>query len=50
MEWSLFFAANEQPASELWNYCKDETFPKLCREILYREAKEILANMEVDDE
>lgn len=24
--------------------------PKLCREILYREAKEILTNMEVDDE
>ena len=29
-------------------FCKAETFPKLCREILYREAKEILANMEVD--
>ena len=31
-------------------FCKAETFPKLCREILYREAKEILANMEVDGE
>ena len=31
-------------------FCKDETFPKLCREILYREAKEILTNMEVDSE
>ena len=31
-------------------FCKAETFPKLCREILYREAKEILTNMEVDDE
>ena len=31
-------------------FCKAETFPKLCREILYREAKEILMNMEVDDE
>ena len=29
-------------------FCKAETFPKLCREILYREAKEILTNMEVD--
>ena len=29
-------------------FCKAETFPKLCREILYREAKEILANMEID--
>ena len=28
--------------------CRAETFPKLCREILYREAKEILTNMEVD--
>ena len=28
-------------------FCKAETFPKLCREILYREAKEIFANMEV---
>ena len=31
-------------------FCRAETFPKLCREILYREAKEILANMEVDGE
>ena len=31
-------------------FCRAETFPKLCREILYREAKEILANMEVDSE
>ena len=31
-------------------FCKAETFPKLCREILYREAKEILTNMEVDVE
>ena len=31
-------------------FCKAETFPKLCREILYREAKEIFANMEVDSE
>ena len=23
-------------------FCRSETFPKLCREILYREAKEIL--------
>ena len=30
-------------------FCHAETFPKLCREILYREAKEILTNMEVDD-
>lgn len=29
-------------------FCRAETFPKLCREILYREAKEILMNMEVD--
>ena len=29
-------------------FCRFETFPKLCREILYREAKEILTNMEVD--
>ena len=29
-------------------FCKAETFPKLCREILYREAKEILTNMEID--
>ena len=50
MEWSLFFAASEQLAGELWNYCKDETFPRLCLEILYREAKEILTNMEVDGE
>ena len=28
-------------------FCRAETFPKLCREILYREAKEILMNMEV---
>ena len=31
-------------------FCRAETFPKLCWEILYREAKEILANMEVDGE
>ena len=31
-------------------FCRSETFPKLCREILYREAKEILTNMEVDGE
>ena len=30
-------------------FCRAETFPRLCREILYREAKEILTNMEVDD-
>ena len=30
-------------------FCKDETFPKLCREILNREAKEILTNMEVEN-
>ena len=29
-------------------FCKAETFPKLCREILYREAKEILTNMDTD--
>ena len=29
-------------------FCRAETFPKLCREILYREAKEILTNMEAD--
>ena len=29
-------------------FCRAETFPKLCREILYREAKEILTNMDVD--
>lgn len=29
-------------------FCRAETFPKLCREILYREAKEIFTNMEVD--
>ena len=29
-------------------FCRSETFPKLCREILYREAKEILTNIEVD--
>ena len=50
MEWSLFFAANEQQEVELLNCCKDETFPKLFREIIYREAKEILTNMEVDGE
>lgn len=31
-------------------FCKAETFPKLAKEILYREAKEILTNMEVDGE
>ena len=30
-------------------FCRAETFPKLCREILYREAKEILTNMEVEE-
>ena len=30
-------------------FCKADTFPKLCREILYREAKEILTIMEADD-
>ena len=29
-------------------FCRAETFPKLCREILYREAKEILTNIEID--
>ena len=29
-------------------FCRAETFPNLCREILYREAKEILTNIEVD--
>ena len=29
-------------------FCRAETFPKLCREILYREAKEIFTNMEFD--
>ena len=29
-------------------FCRAETFPKICREILYREAKEILTNMDVD--
>ena len=29
-------------------FCRAETFSKLCREILYREAKEILTNMEFD--
>ena len=29
-------------------FCHAETFPKRCREILYREAKEILTNIEVD--
>lgn len=31
-------------------FCRAETFPKLCREILYREAKEIFTNMEVGGE
>ena len=31
-------------------FCRSETFTKLCREILYREAKEILTNMEIDVE
>ena len=30
-------------------FCRSETFPKLCREILYREAKEILSNLEVEE-
>ena len=29
-------------------FCRAETFPKLCREILYREAKEIFTNMNID--
>ena len=29
-------------------FCRAETFPKLCRELLYREAKEVLTNMECD--
>jgi ERCC4-type nuclease len=29
-------------------FCKAETFPKLCKEILYREAKEYLQDMETD--
>ena len=29
-------------------FCRAETFPKLCREILYREAKEIFTNMEIE--
>lgn len=29
-------------------FCRAETFPKLCREILYREAKEILTDMDMD--
>lgn len=29
-------------------FCRAETFPKLCREILYREAKEIFTNIDVD--
>ena len=29
-------------------FCRADTFPNLCREILYREAKEILTNMVVD--
>lgn len=29
-------------------FCRAETFPKLCREILYREAKEILTNIEAE--
>ena len=29
-------------------FCKAETFPKLAKEILYREAKEYLQDMEVD--
>ena len=30
-------------------FCKAETFPKLCKEILYREAKEYLQDMETDN-
>ena len=30
-------------------FCRADTFPKLCREILYREAKEILSNLEVEE-
>ena len=29
-------------------FCRADTFPKLCREILYREAKEILTDIDVD--
>ena len=29
-------------------FCRAETFPKLCREILYREAKEIFTNIDID--
>lgn len=29
-------------------FCRAETFHKLCREILYREAKEIFTNMDVN--
>ena len=31
-------------------FCKPETFPKLAKEILYREAKELLKEMESQDE
>ena len=30
-------------------FCRAETFPKLCRAILYREGKEILSNLEVEE-
>jgi hypothetical protein len=30
-------------------FCRAETFPKLCKEILYREAKEYLQDMEMDN-
>ena len=30
-------------------FCKADTFPRLCREILYREAKEILSSLEVEE-
>lgn len=30
-------------------FCKAETFPKLCKEILYREAKEYLQDIETDN-
>ena len=29
-------------------FCRAETFPKLCREILYREAKEIFENIDFE--
>ena len=40
---------NRHLALDQTDIFKAETFPKLCREILYREAKEILTNMEVEN-